>query len=166
MAYKYDSSDAHSLVKIGEYEALIESLEVRTTPNGKNKLTVKFRIRTDVEQAYRNKIMYKDIWEDKEEPDKFNVKQINKLLGTQPDIQNGQEFENINKIIDFLTGKPLIIHIAIEFDNYRGEDVNTVDYYKKSKVGGQETLFQSVEDESKPIEEVKKDIIDTDDLPF
>lgn len=165
MAYKYDSSDAHSLVKVGEYEALIESLEVRTTPNGKNKLTIMFRIRTDVDQAYRNKVMYKDIWEDKEEPDKFNVKQINKLLGTQPDIKNGQEFENINKIIDFLTGKALIIHIAIEFDNYRGEDVNTIDYFKKSKVGAPESLFQSVE-EKPSTEEVKKDIISTDDLPF
>lgn len=165
MAYKYDSSDANGLVKVGEYEALIESLEVRTTQNGKNKLTVKFRIRSDVEQAYRNKIMFKDIWEDKEEPDKFNVKQINRLLSTQPDIQNGQEFENINKIIEFLTGKALIIHIAVEFDDYHGVDINTIDYYKKSKIGAPESLLQSV-GQKPSIEEVKKDIISTDDLPF
>lgn len=166
MAYKYDSSDAHSLVKVGDYEAIIESLEVKTTPSGKEKLSVKFRIRSDIEQAYGNKVMYKDIWADKEEPDKFNTKQINKLLGTQPNIQNGQEFENLNKIIDFLTGKAIIIHVNIEFNEYRGEDTNTIDYYKKSVVGAPQLQSVSSGSQNTTIEEVKENIIETDDIPF
>lgn len=133
MAYKYDASDVSSLVKEGDYEVLIERMEVKTIPSGKNKLSIMYRIRNDVNQPYGNKAMFEDIWEMKDTPGVFNRKRINQLLGTQP-IEDGQEFESINDIIKFLENAPLIIHISIDFDNYRGEDVNSVSYYKKTKV--------------------------------
>ena len=175
MAYKYDASDASGLVKEGDYEAIIERMEVKTIPSGKNKLSVAFRIRDDVDQAYKNKWMFKDIWAEKDNPEVFNRKQINQLLGTQK-IADGTEFASINEIIKFLENAPLIIHIGIEFDEWRGEDVNTVSYFKKTKVvpqvvGGddEEDVPQSpapapVPPKQEPVQEGV--VIGDDDLPF
>ena len=142
MSYKYDVKDTKNLVKEGNYEAIIERVEVKTTPNGKNKLSVAFRIRDDVEQPYGNKWMFKDIWEERENPGVFNRKQINQLLGTQ-EIEDGREFASIREIIGFLEGAALIIHVGVEFDNYMGEDVNTVSYFKKSKAKSSTTTSRS-----------------------
>ena len=174
MSYKYDASDASGLVKEGDYEALIERMEVKTIPSGKNKLSVAFRIRDDVDQSYKNKWMFKDIWAEKDNPEVFNRKQINQLLGTQK-IEDGTEFASINEIIKFLENAPLIIHVSIEFDDYRGEDVNTISYFKKTKVVPQ--VVGEVEEKAdipampsaKPVmpeESPKGVVLGDDDLPF
>lgn len=175
MSYTYDKNDANGLVKEGDYEAIIERMEVKTIPSGKNKLSVAFRIRDDVDQAYKNKWMFKDIWESKEEPGVFNRKQVNQLLGTQK-IEDGQTFDDINQVIKFLEGCPLIIHISIEFDDYRGEDVNAISYFKKTKVvpqvvGGddvEEDVPQNPAPAPKQEKEPAKEgvVIGDDDLPF
>lgn len=164
MAYKYDASDANGLVKEGDYEALIERMEVKTIPSGKNKLSVMFRIRSDVKQPYGNKVMFKDIWAEKDNPEVFNRKQINQLLGTQK-IEDGQEFASINDVIRFLENAPLIIHVSIEFNDYRGEDVNTISYFKKTKVVPQ-TLGGEKPSADKPTKPIVEGIVEDDDLPF
>ena len=167
MAYKYDASDANGLVKEGDYEALIERMEVKTIPSGKNKLSVMFRIRSDVEQSYGNKVMFKDIWAEKDNPEVFNRKQINQLLGTQK-IEDGQEFASINDVIRFLENAPLIIHISVEFDDYRGEDVNTISYFKKTKIVPQTLDDEKTEVLSTPKSQpVTEGVIgDDEQLPF
>lgn len=158
MGYQYNASDSSNLIKEGDYEVIIEKMEVRTTSNGKNKLYVQYRIRTDVEQLYANKCVFEDIWEEKENPGVFNRKRINKILGTQ-NVKDGQEFEDINAIIDFLEGAQLIVHVIIDFNDYRGEDINAINYYKKSKA--QPQTIGGV-----PVDEFKKNPPSNDDLPF
>ena len=162
MGYKYDANDANGLIKENDYEAVIERMEVKTIPTGKNKLSVMFRIRNDIEQPYGNKVMFEDIWPEKDNPDVFNRRRINQLLGTQQ-VKDGTEFETINDIIRFLEGATLIIHVAIEFDNWRGEDVNTVSYYKKSKIVPQQLQSEGTEQATPEQPNV---VIGDDDLPF
>lgn len=132
MSYIFDKNDTTSLIKEGDYETKIEKLEVKTLPSGKEKLAITYRIRTDIEQPYGNRTVFEDIWAERENPQYFNRKRINQLLGTQ-DIADGTVFDGVNDIIDYLVGKCLVIHVAVVLDEYRGEDVNTVSYYKSSK---------------------------------
>ena len=155
MSYVYDASDSNGLVKVGDYEATIERIERKTLPSGKEKLSIMYRVRSDVEQAYKNKCLFEDIWAEKNEPGVFNRKRLNQLLGTQ-NPEDGAVFETINDIIDFLTGCNLIIHVVVELDTYHGEDVNTISYYRSSKIKPQ-TLTS---------EDVKKEVIADDDIPF
>ena len=167
MPYTYDASGNGGLVQEGDYEATIERMERKTLPSGKQKLSVMYRIRSDVEQPYGNKCVFEDIWAEKENPDVFNRKRINKLLGTQ-EIEDGHTFETINDVIDFLIGGKLIVHIGIEFDNYHGEDVNTVSYYKPSKNKSKKMNELGVGNptiEAKPVQSGTIGIED-DELPF
>lgn len=130
MAYTYESED--SLVRDGDYEATIEKIEVKTLPSGTEKLTIQYRIRKDVNQPYGNKVLFEDIFHEKNSPEHFNRKRINRLLGTQ-DIKEGTIFESINDIIVFMRGKQLQIHVSIVFSEYYSKDVNTISYYKKTE---------------------------------
>lgn len=168
MSYTYDKNDTTSLVKEGDYEAIIERIERRTLPTGKEKLSVMYRIRSDVEQPYKNKCMFEDIWEEKENPGKFNHVRINQLLGTQ-EIEDGHSFETINDVIDFLLNGYLIIHVCIDFDTYKGEDVNIVSFYKSSKAKPQK--LGEIPQQPEPVAEAGAEVpqpdgIVGDDLPF
>lgn len=151
MSYEYNKVE--SLMAEGDYEARIEKMEVRVLPNGKEKLTIMYRIRDDIEQPYANKCVFEDIWKEKDSPEHFNRKRLNMLLGTQ-DVEEGKVFDGINEIINFLTGSCLIIHVKKVFEEYYGEDRNRVGWYKSSN--------------NKPKSLVGTPIAktDNDDLPF
>lgn len=164
MAYTYEKTDT-GLIKEGDYEVEIERIERRTLPSGKEKIMLQYRIRTDVEQDSKNRVLFEDIWAEREHPDYFNRKRINQLLGTQK-IEDGHVFEDINSVMKFLEGQRLIVHVVVQMDDYKGEDVNSIAYYKTSK-----SLPSSLPkaDPPKPAESVpgptpKTD--DDDDLPF
>lgn len=160
MAYTFNKSEAvqNDLVSEGDYEVQIERIEKKTLPvSGKEKLSVMFRIRSDVEQPNKNRVVFEDIWSEKSNPEFFNRKRINQLMGTQK-IEDGHVFDTISDVIDFLDGSYLRIHVAIEFDDYSGRDRNQVKYYMSSKFGKKELAKPEPEPDAIPIME--------DELPF
>lgn len=158
--YVYEGGSQNGLIKDGDYEVILERMERVTIPSGKEKLTLMFRIRTDIEgQAFGNKCVFEDIWKEKNSPEHFNRKRINQLLGTQ-EIKEGTVFENINGIIDYMVGTCLIINVGTEFDDYSGEDKNKVKFYKSSKAKPKKLGGEPVKRKAEPV------VIDDDDLPF
>lgn len=156
MAEGYTYKNESALIPDGDYEVKIDTIGVKILPSGKEKLSIMFRVRDDIDgQAYGNKCLFEDIWKEKESPEHFNRKRINQLLGTQ-EIKDGTVFDTINDVIDFLkSNNCLVAHVISIFDDYRGEDVNKISYYKASK--------------HKPQSIVKKEepkVIEDDDLPF
>lgn len=123
---EYECKKEYSLLPEGDYEAIIEAMEVRTLPtSGKEKLAITFRLEN-------GRKIFEDIWKPKDNPTRFNPKRINQLLGTQ-DIENGTKFNGIENVIDFLVGKPVIVHVVKVYDDYYKEDKNSVKFYKSSK---------------------------------
>lgn len=153
MAYSFEKET--NLIKDGDYEVKIEKIEKKVLPSGKEKLALTYRIRDDIEgQRYGNKCVFEDIWQEKDNPQFFNRKRLNQLLGTQ-EIAEGTIFETIDDIINVLVGSYLITHIVTVFSDYWGEDINTISYYKSSKHKPQSL-------------EVKKEeiVVASEELPF
>lgn len=140
MPYTYNQSEAigGELLPAGDYEVTIERIERKTLPtSGKEKLSIMYRVRGDVEQPCKSRVVFEDIWAEREHPEFFNRKRLNQLMGTQK-IEDGHVFENIAGVIDFLNGANLQIHVAVEFDDYTGKDRNQVKWYRSSKANPQE----------------------------
>ena len=162
MAEGYTYKNEKVLIPEGDFEVKVEEMGVNILPSGKKKLAIRFRIRDDIEgQSYGNKCLFDDIWTDKESPEHFNRKRINQLLGTQ-DIKEGTVFEDIYKISEFMKGACLQVHVVIVFDEYRGEDVNKIAYYKSSNQKPQ-TLGGNAEPKHEP---VRVNVADDDAVPF
>lgn len=140
MQYTYNQSEAlgGELLPAGDYEATIERIERKTIPtSGKEKISIMYRVRGDVEQPCKNRVVFEDIWAEREHPEFFNRKRLNQLMGTQK-IEDGHVFEGITEVIEFLNGANLQIHVAVEFDDYTGKDRNQVKWYRSSKANPQE----------------------------
>lgn len=158
--YVYVQENKQSSLKPeGDYEVYIEKMEVRTLPTGTEKLWVQYRIREDVEQPCKNGCVFEDIWKEKANPNKFNGKRINRMLGTQK-IKENTVFNGINGIIDFMLGKNLIIHVVQQFDDFNQETRNSIAYYKPSTQAPRSLGDNGGASKSQFVE------ITDDDLPF
>lgn len=166
MPYTYDKAAAtantYDLIKEGEYEVFIEKATIRETASGKQKISLQLRVRSDVEQDAKNRVIFEDIWKERDNPQFFNRKRINQLLGTQH-FEDGTSFDTIEKLLEAITGANLVVKVGIEHDDYRNAEVNYVVYYKSSKQQPK-TLGAAPAAPGKKASEVL-DISD-DELPF
>lgn len=154
MPYTYDEKDVQNDYEVlpeGDYECFIEDI-VKGEKSGNKYLRVQLRVRDDVEQTGKNRVISDFIRMD--DTGKYNQKKINRILSTQKDIKNGQVFETIDDVINFLKGNYLIAHLKTS--EYDGKKNNNVYFYKSTEHPAN-TLGESKVTEA--------DIVD-DDMPF
>lgn len=131
MGYTYEKQeDNYGLLKEGEYEVRIERVEQKTTNSGKEKLAIMFRVRDDVEQDHNNRVLFEDIWKERD-TEFYNRKRLNQLLGTQH-LEDGTSFNSIDDIIKVLSGANLIVVVNTRFNEYYDKEENGISYYKSS----------------------------------
>lgn len=134
MTYTYKNDNDYSLLPEGDYECVIELMEETTiVSTGTPKVSVKLRVRDDVEQGYQNRVLFDDIWKEKENKQFYNQKKINRILGAIGGVSEGQEFAGIEDVCKFCTGGYLIAHVVIEHDTYNDKDINRIKWYASSK---------------------------------
>lgn len=166
MSYTYEKVDLE-LVPAGDYEVTLEVFEKRLAgANKTEKLYLQYRIRSDVEQPRKNSCLFEDIWKEKESPEHFNRKRINQLLGTQ-NVKDGQVFDTINDVINFMLGSNLKLHVTVEFDEYQGRNINRVAWYRSSDFKNKsiEQPKPEPKQEEVPPELKKVDLTDAE-IPF
>lgn len=114
-------------VEEGEYEVEIVSFEYRDTSTGKKQLNFKLRIREDVEQKCKGRILFYSIT--KKEGDRaFNYFRINKLLMATkncPDYREkfGKEFD---EVLQYLIGRQFKLETTI-IEGTNGKPFNQID---------------------------------------
>ena len=158
--YTYEKQDNdYGLLDAGEYEVTIDKIETKELPSGAKKIGIQFRVRTDVEQGFKNRIIFEDIWKERE-TEFYNRKRINQLLGTQ-EFKDGQTFPTVQDLMDELRGCNLVANVVIAFSDYRNEDENKILFYQTTKIKPKKLGDTPAAKEDTPKIDVKED-----DLPF
>ena len=124
MQYIYSEKEAQAdesaPVKDGEYEACVEKIGEKTTPNGKRSISLWLRIRDDVEQEERGRVVFDDIWREKDSPEYYNRKRVCALLGTQRP-KEGTVFADASEVMAFMQGAFLRIKVRTSEEEYNGK---------------------------------------------
>ena len=116
-----------SLIPEGQYEVVIKSAFLDATRGGTEFINVQFVVRNDVEQKYKNKYIFYQVWKKKEpsEQDKicegFSSKQLFKLCQAV-NIPAEKEFANLDAMLEELIGKPLLIGVKHGFYNDKKQE--------------------------------------------
>lgn len=144
------------LIEAGTYEVVLEAEKREFGENKENiGLFCKFRIRNDVDQAYKGRVVFDMIWKDKDQvewKDWFDHRKLHKIILTQEKPK--LSFNNPDECIQYINGLSMRINIEKTFDDYRGKYINKVAYlsYDKSNV--------------KSVNAITADEPADDDLPF
>lgn len=154
ISYTYTADDTKDFQPLpeGDYECYIDSFILGSSSTGNEYIRVKLRVRDDVEQEGKNRVI-SDFIRKEEDGIHFNQKKLNRIIGTQK-IESGTTFKSIDEVGDFLKGRDLIAHLKIS--EWNGKKDNTVFYYKPTA------------NPSKSIASPKKEeaVIADDDMPF
>lgn len=182
MSLDFTEKKSYSAIEAGEYEAYIDNAEIKTSQTGKHYIALTFIIRGDVDQPYKGRRLWENIWEndvyvlngkrikkedyqnlkpkDKEQVNistEYSDFKIRNLIQAQDaDEENWHtKFENMDEVVLFLNQMNLRIKVNKVADNSTGVEKNEVDFK-----GLKRTAVVSME-KSRNLEKV-----DEDDLPF
>lgn len=124
MAFTSVENKSSGLMKEGEYEAFCSDAKITTTENRTDTIAFDFVIRTDVEQAYQRKHVFKNFYQD--DNGEWPGEKIGKFASSMG-IPNGTEFE-----LNDLIGRNLILVIK-HFTGSDGVERECIYYTKKTE---------------------------------
>ena len=156
-SYTFTKEESYALLAEGEYEVRIEKIEEQVSKNGKKNISIMFRVRDDIEQEGKNRVIFESIWKEKD-TEFYNRKRLNQIIGTQH-FEDGTVFKDINDVLSHLKNVVLIAVIKQVFDDYRQEDINVISYYKTSQ-----HLPKALD--TAPVKNNTEKIVAEEDLPF
>mgnify|MGYP002520705722 CR=1 FL=1 len=153
--YQYEEQE-YSLIPNGKYEGIITA-EIKTSKKGKQYVSISFKIRDDIIQPCKNRVVFDNIFKDKEHPEMFNKKRINSLLGavlTEKEKAEHIKFNSIEDVLKKINGSKVAAAIEIVNNEYTNDkDVNKIEYYDTTRYPNQKIELESEE-------------VSNDDLPF
>ena len=151
MAFKSYENDG-GLMAEGDYEVvLVKCCETTTKTSGMPVIAFDFQVRSDVEQKYQRKHIFKSFYQDKDSY-AWPMEKIGKLANALG-VPKGEEFE-----LEDLVGKCCILHMK-PFTGNDGVERDTIFYSAKTKAG--QIVQSDNASDSEGYEEV-----DDEDLPF
>lgn len=140
MAFKTNSSKASeggNLKPEGDYEVLIDSAKIEDFPKADGTTTqrikLKYVIRNDVEQKYKNAYLFNDIWKKKEPNeddmcvDGFNFGQL-MAVSDAAKLPDNKEYESVSAFLAELVGKPVKVHLYHNL--YNGKTYEKINEHK------------------------------------
>ena len=116
------------------------------------------KIRSDVEQNCQGRLIFDDIWTNKDDGITYDGHKINRILGTQ-EIAEGTVFDTIQDVVKAMVGSYLVCDIRIKHDDYQDKDINFIHHYETSNAKP-----QKLGDE--PMQNTSAIEMDDDDIPF
>ena len=121
------------LIPCGDYEVFIEQAEERPTKSGRPQLSVRLKIRDDIQQACQSRILFLNIFQ--KTPEKlndmdrqvgnYNYSHLYHLLDVTGILHSGKEFEDMNDICCLLIGKEL--RVTVHHEAYNGKTSEKID---------------------------------------
>ena len=135
MAFRADYSKAQqsdSIKPEGDYECIVQKIEERTTMNGKRKFSVWLVIRNDVEQGYKNGLIFHDIWAktpekltaDDESVGGYNFAQL-MALAQAVKLPQDKDYPDLSALIADMLNKPVKAHLY--HNEYNGKTYEKID---------------------------------------
>lgn len=132
MAFRTDTSkkQENGLKPEGDYEVMIDSWKRRTTPNGAMSIGFTYVIRNDVEQGYKNGLIFHDVWKKKEPtPDDLTAEGYNfnqlMAIADAAGLPANADYESFDAFLNALVGKPVKVHLF--HSPYNGKTYEKVD---------------------------------------
>lgn len=149
------------LVKEGVYEAILNA-EWRKDFDGEDVIHCAYKIRTDVEQEYKGRLVFDKIKKDKNGV--YHPGKINSILASIPDSKG--DFETYDELIQYINDALIRINVSIlkaNPDYPNSKDRNSIKYYLSETTKFPELKETAVIEKSESLNKIETD---EDDLPF
>jgi len=131
----YEDVNDFDLIPKGEYEVVITKIEERTTQKGATGLNFTLVIRNDVEQKYKNRLIFHTLWKRREPTQAdmsvqgYSFKQVMQLAKAVR-LPSGKSYETVYSLCDELGGR--VMRVTVGHREYDGRTYEEVKYMSES----------------------------------
>lgn len=133
----YDLSNVKSdytLLDKGDYEVIVDLIEIKTASTGTEYINITYKVRDDVEQEFKGRLIFETIFKEKG-TEFFNRVRLTKLIKATHPENAPLQFESIDEILESIVGKKLVVNVNSKYDEYMDADKNYVAFYKPTENG-------------------------------
>ncbi|MDE5754826.1 MAG: DUF669 domain-containing protein [Oscillospiraceae bacterium] len=139
MAFNFSNKpEATSFEQIpeGDYEVFVEKAEERPTKSGRMQLSIQLRIRDDVEQACKKRMLFLNIFQKTPEKltdadrqvENYNYNHLYHLLDMTGILRSGKSFDSMADICRLLAGCEM--RVTVYYENWNGRLQERIDPLK------------------------------------
>ena len=144
-----DVYEGFGLLPEGDYEVTIEEAKEDTTPGGKEHVAINLRIREDVNQQYKRKMIFVKCWKRKD-TGKYDLKQFN-TIGKAVGLENGKKYKSLKDLLDDFVGLHARVTVGHHvYNDKKYENVNKWSLTKYPKERDLLTGYKAVENDDVP----------------
>lgn len=183
--YEENKQSNYGALPTNEYEMVIGNAYEDATKNGAETLKIDLIVRNDLENApalaetngkYSNRYVFMDNWKRKA-TNQYDVESFQYILEAVG-VPEGTRIESIDDFMNLIIGKPVLVYVKKEVDDYNTTDQNNPVYqnqvapwnFKPSNFPQMAHKFKSKDDTSNNASnngfESSGTTIEDDDLPF
>lgn len=151
-------------IQDGTYETVITKFEENATQAGTEYVDVRLTIRNDIDQKYKNSIVFHRIWKAKA-TGKYDMRFFN-TIGAAAQLQQGKQYSSIEELFKDFLGKPVRVTVKNETSEYNGKTYENLNVKRWEKTKFPELAHKfKTEDGGNPF--AGADVIDdNEDYPF
>ncbi|MEB7800436.1 DUF669 domain-containing protein [Staphylococcus xylosus] len=151
-------------IQDGTYETVITKFEENATQSGTEFVDVRLTVRNDIDQKYKNNIVFHRIWKAKA-TQKYDMRFFN-TIGSAAQLQQGKQYKSIEELFQDFLGKPVRVTVKNETSEYNGKTYENLNVKRWEKTKFPELGHQfKTEDGGNPFASGTNSI-DDDDMPF
>lgn len=151
-------------IQDGTYETVITKFEENATQAGTEFADVRLTVRNDIDQKYKNNIVFHRIWKAKA-TQKYDMRFFN-TIGSAAQLQQGKQYKSIEELFQDFLGKPVRVTVKNETSEYNGKTYENLNVKRWEKTKFPELAHKfKTEDGGNPFASGTNSI-DDDDMPF
>lgn len=161
--YEFSNEREYDLIPEGDYEVILENAEITTSKNGAEYISCCYRIREDVEQGCQGRLIFENIYKDKNNPELFDKRKLHNILLVQGK-EGRYKFDDNDEIVQHINGLLMLIHIENKpADQWHDKPYNQIKYlsYKPTK-----NPYKTLGGATAKQPSTNPDDIKDEDLPF
>lgn len=150
-------------IQDGTYETVITKFEESATQSGTEFADVRLTVRNDIDQKYKNNIIFHRVWKAKA-TQKYDMRFFN-TIGSAAQLQQGKQYNSIEELFQDFLGKPVRVTVKNETSEYNGKTYENLNVKRWEKTKFQELSHKfKTEDGVNPFAGNEQE--DTTDYPF
>lgn len=156
-------------IQDGVYEVIITTMQEDATQSGTEYTDVRLTVRNDVDQKYKNQIIFHKIWKAKA-TGKYNMRNFNTLGAAIQEQLKNTSFNTLEELFQEFRGKALRVQVKNETSEYNGKTYENLNVKQMGKTQFPDIQHQFKDgqnpNESNPFATGGAEVNDDSTLPF
>lgn len=127
-----ENDNGFGIIPEGDYEVIVSGGEYRVKDQSWPNFNLELTIRSDVDQEFKGRKVFHTFWLSQKKETSLQIcMNMIEAFGHKVGVPDGVEFETEQQWVNFIIGKPVKAHVAIE--EYNNKEKNVVKYFNESE---------------------------------